>query len=116
VHLHRPVEIVEISTRASRCPTRSIFQAACRTISLAASISARLSAIHCCTVCRVANGLPGASSRSAACRHIISNARSQMPIQRMQWWIRPGPRRSCASAKPAPRPPSRFSFGTRQRV
>ena len=105
--------MVEISTRASRCPCRSIFQAACNTIRRAASIEARDSAIHCWTVCRVASGLPGAISRSAECRHIISKARSQMPIQRMQWWMRPGPSRSCAMTNPAPRAPSRFAAGTR---
>jgi hypothetical protein len=31
----------------------------------------------------------------------------------MQWKIRPGPRRSCAMAKPAPRLPTRCEAGTR---
>ncbi len=30
----------------------------------------------------------------------------------MQWWMRPGPRRACASAKPPPRGPSSAPAGT----
>ena len=52
--------------------------------------------------------MPRASWRGA---HIISIARSQLPIARMQWWMRPGPRRSWAMTKPAWRGPSRFAVG-----
>ena len=31
----------------------------------------------------------------------------------MQWWIRPGPSRACAIAKPSPSPATRFAAGTR---
>ena len=34
-----------------------------------------------------------------------------MPIARMQWWMRPGPRRAWAIAKPPPSSPSRFVAG-----
>ena len=51
------------------------------------------------TNCFSASGPPNAS-RSCARRHISSNARSAEPIARMQWWMRPGPSRSCAIAKP----------------
>jgi len=36
-----------------------------------------------------------------------------MPISRMQWWIRPGPSRAWAMAKPPPSSPIRFVAGTR---
>ena len=79
-------------------------------------ISARLSAIQCCTTCREPERLPGASSagRGAAAHQV--EARSQMPIQRMQWWMRPGPSRSCAIAKPAPPRRGGSSTGTRRLV
>ena len=34
-----------------------------------------------------------------------------MPISRMQWWIRPGPSRAWAIAKPPPSSPIRFAAG-----
>src|SRR6185437_13691809 len=72
----------EISSRAASWPKFWIFHAASNTISREALISARLSAIHCCTIWREPRGFPGASSRSAARLHIRSKARSQMPILR----------------------------------
>ena len=36
-----------------------------------------------------------------------------MPIARMQWWMRPGPSRAWAIAKPEPSSPSMFDAGTR---
>ena len=39
-----------------------------------------------------------------------------MSIERMQWWMRPGPRRAWAIAKPSPSPAMRFVAGTRQSV
>ncbi len=65
------------------------------------------------TNCLSASGPPKAT-RSLARRHIISSARSALPIARMQWWMRPGPRRSWAIVKPPPRSPSRLAAGTRQ--
>ena len=41
------------------------------------------------------------------------SARSHTPTHRMQWWMRPGPSRSCASRNPPPRGPSRLPSGTR---
>ena len=46
-------------------------------------------------------------------RHIRPSASSAAPMVRIQWWIRPGPRRPCAISKPLPSPSSRFSAGTR---
>lgn len=46
-------------------------------------------------------------------RHISSMARSAIPISRMQWWMRPGPSRAWAMAKPPPSSPTRFVAGTR---
>ena len=34
----------------------------------------------------------------------------------MQWWMRPGPSRSCAMRKPSPGSPSTFVTGTRTSV
>ena len=70
------------------------------------------SAIQFCTVCFSASGPPWAT-RLTARSHIMSKARFDWPSQRMAWWILPGPRRSWASAKPAPSSPMRFSAGTR---
>ena len=81
-------------------------QAACSTRRRAASISARLWAIQPWTVPFRPSGFPGDSSRRAARSHMRSKARWQMPIHRMQWWMRPGPSRAWAMAKPAPRSPS----------
>src|SRR6185437_546539 len=105
--------IIEISCRAARLPSVSIFQAACSTISRAPWISIRDFATKSWTNCFSAS-FPPNDSRSLARRHMISKARSAPPIARMQWWMRPGPRRSCAILKPAPRSPSRLSAGTRQ--
>ena len=103
----------EIASRAAAGPRVSIVQAVCRTSSRAASMAARLSAIHSWTDWRLPSRSPGASSRVAARSHIMSKARRQTPIHRIAWWIRPGPSRACAMAKPAPSSPSRFSRGTR---
>jgi hypothetical protein len=51
--------------------------------------------------------------RSSARRHRLSSARSATPIERMQWWMRPGPSRPCAISKPRPSPSRMFDFGTR---
>ena len=44
------------------------------------------------------------------------SARSAAPMERMQWWMRPGPRRSWLISKPRPSPSRMFSFGTRTSV
>ncbi len=59
-----------------------------------------------------ASGLPNAT-RCWVRSHMRRNAFSAMPMARMQWWIRPGPSRACAIAKPPPSSPSRNSFGMR---
>ncbi len=105
--------IAEICWRAARLPSVSIFQAAKRVSRRAWSISIREAAIASWTNCLSASGPPKAT-RSLARRHIISSARSAVPIARMQWWMRPGPSRSWAIAKPPPRSPSRLAAGTRQ--
>ena len=45
------------------------------------------------------SGVPNAV-RAPTRSHIMSSARSAIPIARMQWWMRPGPSRACAIAKP----------------
>jgi hypothetical protein len=49
---------------------------------------------------RFASFLPKAS-RLMPRSTIISMARSAAPMERMQWWMRPGPRRTCEISKPA---------------
>ena len=44
---------------------------------------------------------------------IKSSAFSAAPMLRMQWWMRPGPNRSCEISKPRPSPSSMLSLGTR---
>ena len=78
---------------------RSIFQAACMVSSRAPSISIRDFAMKSWTNCFSASGPPKAS-RSIARVHMSSSARSAAPMARMQWWMRPGPRRAWAMAKP----------------
>lgn len=47
---------------------------------------------------------------------ISCSALSALPMRRMQWWIRPGPRRPCAISKPRPSPRRIFVIGTRTLV
>lgn len=101
-----------ISVCAPLLPTVSISQAVFSTSSRSCSTATRASAIHSCTTPCWASGLPNAS-RETARRHISSMARSAIPISRMQWWIRPGPSRAWAMAKPPPSSPTRFAAGTR---
>ena len=99
--------------RACLLPTVSISQAALRVSRRAISISMRDSAIQSCTLARSANGWPKVT-REAARAHISSSARSAAPIVRMQWWMRPGPRRAWAIKKPWPSSLSdQFEAGTR---
>ena len=76
-------------------------------------MSARASATHACAIWRVASVFSSSILRRVMWRHIVSNTRSQIPIQRMQWWILPGPSRSWAIKNPAPSAPSRLATGTR---
>ncbi len=93
--------VTESSRRARRLPTVSSFQAAFRVSSLAWSISARERAMKSWMNWRSESWVPNIS-RLWARSHIISSARSATPISRMQWWMRPGPRRSWATLKPLP--------------
>src|SRR5690606_10768421 len=107
--------IAATSDRAACTPCLSISQAVLRVSSRACSIAIRDSAICSRTTPCLASGPPNAS-RDSARLHISSSARSAAPIARMQWWMRPGPRRAWAMAKPPPSSPTRFSTGTRTSV
>ena len=80
-------------TRASALPSTSMAFAALSTIMRMDSISTRARAIVSTFPPSWAIGLPNAL-RDRPRRHINSIARSAAPIERMQWWIRPGPRRT----------------------
>jgi hypothetical protein len=104
--------IAAISEAAPLAPNRSISQAVLSTSSRACSTSIRDWAICSRTTPWSASGRPNAT-RSRARRTIRSMARSAIPISRMQWWMRPGPSRAWAMAKPPPSSPSRLVTGTR---
>ena len=101
-----------ISVCAPWLPTVSISQAVLSTSRRSCSIRMRDSAIQSWTTPCWAMGLPNAV-RLSVLRHMSSTARSAMPISRMQWWMRPGPSRAWAMAKPPPSSPIRLSTGTR---
>ena len=101
--------------RASALPVRSIARAARSTISRIASISMRALAITSVFLPRRASGLPNASRLSPR-RTISSSAFSAAPIERMQWWMRPGPSRSWLISKPRPSPSNMLAAGTRTSV
>ena len=94
-----PILMAWISECAPLLPTVSISQAVLSTSSLACSIRTRDSAIQPWMTLCSASGPPNAV-RVATRRHISSSARSAAPISRMQWWMRPGPSRAWAIAKP----------------
>src|ERR1043166_3128014 len=95
--------IIAISFFADLLPTLSIFQAAFRTMSRAESIMMRACAMRSRVTPWSATDFPKAIL-SLARRHIFSSATSAWPMRRMQWWMRPGPRRPCATSKPRPAP------------
>ena len=106
--------IIEISWRAARLPSVSIFQAACSTISRAPSISiARLrdEVLDELLLGQRARRTPRARSRAGT----SSRARAR-PRRSRACSGGSGPARAASWAikKPAPRAPSRFSSGTRQ--
>jgi hypothetical protein len=104
--------IIAISLRATLLPTVSIMYAAFSTSSRACSMPMRDSAMRSrVTVCS-AIGLPNATRRLTR-RHMASSARSATPMTRMQWWIRPGPRRPCAISNPRPSPRIMLDTDTR---
>ena len=103
----------EISVAADLLPTVSIRWAVRSTYSRAMSISMRDSAIQSWMSPFWATSVPNVGALAASARPCSSSARSATPIARMQWWMRPGPRRACEMAKPPPSSPSRLSTGTR---
>ena len=104
--------IIAISFRAALLPTVSIMYAAFSTSRRACSMPMRASAMRSSVTVCSAIGLPKATRRLTR-RHMASRARSATPITRMQWWIRPGPRRPWAISKPRPSPRIMFDAGTR---
>ena len=104
--------IAWISVCAPRLPTVSISQAVLSTSSRSCSTATRDSAIHSRTTPCCEQRRPKATRLSTRA-HISSIARSATPIARMQWWIRPGPSRAWAIAKPSPSSPIRLDAGTR---
>ncbi len=59
-----------------------------------------------------ASGPPNAT-RLLARSTIICRARSAWPMERMQWWMRPGPRRAWAIMNPSPSVARMLVTGTR---
>ena len=106
------VLIIEIQMRASFGDVRSIIQAVLSVSSRACSIFIRASAIMSMLPPNLYKGRPNAS-RSVARSQSNSSAFSAEPMERMQWWMRPGPRRPCEISKPRPGPRMMLSLGTR---
>ena len=104
--------MADISVIACFTPKLSIFQAAWSVSKRACSIAMRASATRSKLPPKRMIGLPNAT-RSWPRLRASSSAFSAMPIARMQWWIRPGPKRPCAIAKPLPNPIIRLSLLTR---
>ena len=102
----------EISVAADLLPTVSMRWAVRSTYSRAMSISMRDSAIQSWMSPFWATRVPKVD-RCSERSTMYSRARSATPIARMQWWMRPGPRRAWEMAKPPPSSPSRLSAGTR---
>ena len=90
----------------------SMALAARSTMSRQASISMRAREITSTFLPSWAIFFPKAS-RDKPRLTIISNAASAAPMDLMQWWMRPGPRRSCEISKPRPSPRRMLAFGTR---
>ena len=96
-------------------PPWSSFHAAFRTSSRAWSMAIRASAIRSRLPPRSTSRLPNAV-RLVPRLIASSSASSERPISRMQWWIRPGPSRPWAIAKPWPGPEMTLASGTRTSV
>ena len=101
-----------ISTAAALFPTVSISHAVFSVSSRTISSSMRASAIQSMMLDRSAMRRPKVVRESARW-HSSSSARSAAPMERMQWWIRPGPRRAWLMAKPSPSPAIMLEAGTR---
>ena len=104
--------IIAISSWAALLPALSIMSAALRQRSRVISMSMRARAIRSSHTLWSDTRLPKAT-RDWSRLAIASIASSATPIVRMQWWMRPGPRRPCAISNPRPSPSSTFSTGTR---
>ena len=104
--------IAAISVRAPLLPTVSINHAVLRVRRRIISRSMRDSAIQSCTFDLSATRRPKVS-REIARLHMSSSARSAAPMVRMQWWMRPGPRRAWLIMKPSPSLAIMFETGTR---
>ncbi len=104
--------IIAISAFAPLLPATSIIQAALSVSRRAWSIMQRACAMRSRVTPCSASGRWKAT-RLMARLHISSSERSARPIRRMQWWMRPGPRRPCAISKPRPSPSRMFETGTR---
>mmetsp|Transcript_2048 Transcript_2048/g.5049 ORF Transcript_2048/g.5049 Transcript_2048/m.5049 type:complete len:243 (-) Transcript_2048:282-1010(-) len=72
----------------------------------------RASATTCRSVSCFASTFPNAFRRWARYR-IAASAASAWPMVRMQWWMRPGPRRPWAISNPRPSPRIMLVAGTR---
>mmetsp|Transcript_11067 Transcript_11067/g.35073 ORF Transcript_11067/g.35073 Transcript_11067/m.35073 type:complete len:277 (-) Transcript_11067:199-1029(-) len=72
----------------------------------------RDSAMACRTASFSASTRPNAFRRCARST-MAAKASSAWPMDRMQWWMRPGPRRPCAISKPRPSPRTMLPLGTR---
>ena len=98
--------------RASRLPSVSIALAAFSTIMRMDSISMRAREM-CSTLPPSQASLRPKASRDTPRCTISASAFSAWPMLRMQWWMRPGPRRTWLISKPRPSPSSMLSLGTR---
>ena len=105
--------IAAISVRACLLPTVSISQAVFSVSSRIISSSMRASAIQSRMFDAARDRLAERHALGARAAQSSSSARSAAPIVRMQWWMRPGPRRAWLMRKPSPSPAMRFSAGTR---
>ena len=104
--------IIEIRSAAALLPSLSILSAAASVSRRACSIWQRDFAMSCRMLLCSLSLRPNAT-RFSTRRHIHSSARCAAPTRRMQWWMRPGPSRPCATSKPRPSPRIRFDTGTR---
>ena len=104
--------MADTSVSALITPRVSIFQAACRVSRRAWSMATRHSAMRSRLPPRSIRGLRKAVR--AKPRWIANSSDfSAAPMQRMQWWMRPGPRRPWAISKPRPGPEMKLPMGTR---
>jgi len=104
-----------IRSLATLLPWRSIMSAAFSVSRRACSISQNERATSWRMLPCSANLRPKAT-RVSTRRHIDSSARWAWPMERMQWWMRPGPSRPWAISKPLPGPQDEVGLGHAQAV